>query len=302
MDDIVFLNNLHKTKNVRFIFSDHLEIGVNRKLSPLVEQLNVPAEHIVHIHNIETKLQNLQTHQNVRFVDWWPCFVYRMFLKQYKLSDINRSNVGDKGLFFVGKPHKVYRLSVLAHLYKSKMLDKFIWSLYMNDQMIHDCYDLVSDIMTHEEYISDFIPYSVKALDNVKIQIQKSSLHCDGFPFDIELFNRTKFSLVSETHPNIPYLLSEKTYKPLLMKHPFISFVHNDDFSRLQSMGYETYHSRPLMFYNVEEANYMLNIVDSMFDNDMSDIAEHNHNTFLSHVEKAEQEIIDLVDTLFNPS
>ena len=63
-----------------------------------------------------------------------------------------------------------------------------------------------------------------------------------GYPFDHTLYEKTKYSLVAETHyENNAFLLTEKTARPILNKHPFVIASTPGFLKQLQNFGYHTF-------------------------------------------------------------
>jgi hypothetical protein len=94
---------------------------------------------------------------------------------------------------------------------------------------------------------------------------------------NVEWYNRTQFSVVVETHTvtnNNNIFLTEKTMKPLALKHPFITLGNTGSLALLKSAGFET-------FENIFDESYdsMPNYVDKI-DNIYDQVKNYNHSGY----------------------
>lgn len=131
---------------------------------------------------------------------------------------------------------------------------------------------------------------------------------------NIEWYNRTYFSLVVETMPDWDLFVSEKIFKPIAFKHPFIVMGSQYTLKYLKSLGFRT-------FGHIIDESYdeIENFVDRMFavikivnqlhqdyksgmklfDDPISqEVIEHNFNHFYNHseVEKLyKEQYIDII-------
>ena len=130
----------------------------------------------------------------------------------------------------------------------------------------------------------------------------------DATPMDIindaNYFNESYFSLVTETKflrdlPEIPdtqldcYLFSEKTYKPIMAKHPFILMSRPGSLAVLRQGGYKTFHPYINESYDdmIDDEDRLLAIIDEverlskftdaewmLWQENVRNIVEHNFN------------------------
>jgi hypothetical protein len=114
--------------------------------------------------------------------------------------------------------------------------------------------------------------------------------------FDYHMHHKTFISLVSETNVNSDNLFfSEKTYKPIIAKQPFIIYGNPNSLKYLKSVGFKTFdkwidesYDGEIIFENrldkilklCEEISNM-SVSDSYrIRNEMESILEHNYNKF----------------------
>jgi len=73
--------------------------------------------------------------------------------------------------------------------------------------------------------------------------IQRDGDHYLGYPYDVSLYEKTNFSLISETHfeHNQEFHPTEKTYRAIANSHPFIVASTPYFLSDLREKGYKTF-------------------------------------------------------------
>ena len=115
----------------------------------------------------------------------------------------------------------------------------------------------------------------------------------------IKLYENSYFSVVSETNffGHTGRFLSEKTFKPILYKHPFILLCDPYSLTLLRKLGYKTFHPFIDESYDNEsndvrrlkmilnEVNRLSNLTEIEifeFIDNVKEITIHNHNIFIS--------------------
>ena len=148
-----------------------------------------------------------------------------------------------KFLFLPGKPYKIHRIRPLLYLYHQGLLnDNCEWSLCLSDSIKHLVYQYVPEL-NQDEY-KTFISAVTKSLDNINVTLQSDSYHYLGFPIDFSLFSTTKCSLISETYFNEPQrsrFITEKTWRTISNKHPFVLLGQKEMYDYLESLGIDTF-------------------------------------------------------------
>ena len=128
--------------------------------------------------------------------------------------------VKNEFLFLNAKIQKTNRLNLAIRLHNHKMLKNAVWSLN-TAYTAKDLYPRVSHLISKSDFDLFYskIPHSP---DNIKYDSQAD--HYLGYPFDHTMYEKTKYSIVSETHVsnNDPFMITEKTARAIINKHPFI--------------------------------------------------------------------------------
>jgi hypothetical protein len=328
--------NQNKEKKIRFIFSDVCEIHTDcyKIYKQMIKNLNINPNHAVYLINSARKQYITKTSNNFteafhapetrqlkdtifsydanfEFVNFFMLYVLNMTRRQYKLigvdSDINRDSVSNKGLFFVGKIGKRHRIRVLAELYKQNMLKDIDYSCLTTNGAD---YNLVSDMFSLAEY-NQFINDIPNKLDDCNVQIKnnKGGMHADGFPYDINLLNKAKFMIISETdnysakfNNDILYRnyvwITEKFYKAIIHKMPFALVATEGTFKYLTDQGYQMFHPeiKDSMHFEKDFAREVQTMLNTDLDNR---IAESNFNLFMEQALNSENELKKIINNLF---
>jgi hypothetical protein len=148
-----------------------------------------------------------------------------------------------KFLYLPGKPYKVHRIRPLLYLYHRGLLnDSCEWSLRLPETMRDMVYQYVPEL-NQDEY-NVFASAIVKSLDNIYVTLQPNSYHYNGFPIDFSLYSATKCSLISETYFNDKLkskFITEKTWRTISNKHPFVLIGQKEMYDYLESLGIDTF-------------------------------------------------------------
>ena len=115
-------------------------------------------------------------------------------------------------------------------------------------------------------------------------------------PYDVSIYQDTKFSLVHETFTT--NFLTEKTYKPIAHKHPFIICSHEPILHKLTELGYNTFEEYLPVKYDLLDGDKkwqaIIQNVEWMATNDsshMQEEAEHNYKLFRDNGKKAQHQV-----------
>jgi hypothetical protein len=216
-------------------------------INKIMDECNIAEFHYV-FHLIESNYV-FNSSNNILCVDYYAMQTYRLVIeKEHPYNEQWNSN-GNKGLFLIGKPNKMNRLPILYHMYKNSLLNKFEWSFHLNDDIVHTIKKLgiLAPYATDSE-ISTFLKDCNRVSpDNAVVDFRGSNddatVHYSGFPFDPNMYKNTLFSLIAETDFNDysnPYI-TEKTWRVIVNKHPFIMASTVNSLAYLKSLGFRTF-------------------------------------------------------------
>ena len=184
---------------------------------------------------------------NILFVEYFAMQTHRLINEGVHPYNKSWNTKNDKGLFLVGKPNKMNRLPILYQLYKKDILDRFEWSLYLDDDIVTSIKKAnILDLDDME--LSNFLKHCGRKQDQAPIKFNKNIegdiVHdYSGFPFDSGLYENTSFSLISETEFNDfgSIFITEKTWRTIVNKHPFIMAGTVNILAHLKSLGFRTF-------------------------------------------------------------
>lgn len=202
------------------------------------------------------------------FVDFFLLLVYQRLIinKESKLASWNPST--GKFLFLTGKCAKLNRIRLLYKFYQQQLLTNAEWSLFADTQHYEKYLSLLPEITNNE--LIDFINLHNGSPDKVKpvTLIKSLDMHYNGIPYDVSMYNRTSFQVISETifdsktHPWI----TEKTWLAIINRQPFIMASSQGTLKRLKDLGFKTFEEYlPCSYYDtIQDSELRLNaIVDN---------------------------------------
>ena len=260
---VLMLNNAHEAFHtvVRAIYDI------------LVKQLNLPPSQIVLISEsaiIDVEVSKIANEYNLDKIktEWMRLFehdthnldhndIQTLQLKQYtkKFLNFNRR-------WRLHRPTLVGLLKVnnlLDYGYVSLVrgIDDHDWDNYFKyiKWSFRNQPEFLNNLLNHKTTIEN-IPDLF--LDQNDMQINHGAKLTDSTDF---YYENTYFSIVSETNFFVDYgegiFVSEKIFRPIIKKHPFILVSRPHTLSALKKLGYKTYEGIINENYDVEENDYI---------------------------------------------
>lgn len=235
-------------------------------------------------------------------------------------------------LFLGGIAGRLNRIYLLSKLYENDLLKYGEWSFFIpvsqEDQNI--CRNLLSHYSDEEYEI--FLKKCARAVDN-KYEVMVNFIH-DGYrPYkegdlekwseivhtsfwnnpmyiDSKIYNETSLSIISEG-PNYWStdcydFITEKTWRTIIYKHPFIFAGPPEQFKYLKQMGFETFEKYMLIkdYAQVENEKERIELIVKNVDyflknqtyhqNEIQQDIEHNFNLFLKLANDQDSLLTDL--------
>lgn len=171
----------------------------------------------------------------------------------------------DKFLFLGGVPTRMNRIWLLSKLYDSNMLQKGEWSFFVPvSQEDQDyCRNLLSHYSDDEyaaflqactrsvdekykkviKYFRDYAAYKESDFEEWSKIIHTSWWKNPVF-IDPEIYNRTCLSIISEGEncwTDDYNFITEKVWRAIIYKHPFLFAGHPEQFNYIKQLGFETF-------------------------------------------------------------
>jgi len=223
-----------------------------------------------------------------------------------------------KALFLTGKPHKRNRIGLLAEFYRRDLLDRLEWSFFMSNSMKDRCREIVGAREFSDSEYEEFLKKCNRNPDDIKPGWQDGSLHYGGFPYDVNLYTKTKLSIISETNWRHDIRITEKTWRTIANNHPFLMAGSPYTLNRLEKLGFHTFKKYfPVSNYNelpisarglgsmksnqirvnalIENTEYFLD-----HDFDLEEEITENRNRYLDLIKEDRETIFRILDDRFN--
>lgn len=165
-----------------------------------------------------------------------------------------------KKILFLNGVVRPHRVIALGQIIKRNLLDKTMLSFNSSASDIFDIAthlnrnyypNLTTEALEHIEILKDQLPI------NLTLGPNKFNMHKPNYD-DYLLFNDSLFSLITETlycnnHEYVPHdcshihcynsnFYTEKTYRAMLFKHPFLLLTTPYALQGLRQLGYKTFH------------------------------------------------------------
>ena len=306
-------------------------IVIYETFSRLLRENNYnPAEYFVSVYGYHMPMEKFYGVETgpVTIVNWFELQTYLHIQTHSTAKSWNSDN--HKLLFKVGKlsPH---RMAVLSSLISSDLMDKIslafkllnsdVWG-YTEIQKSHEYMFGTPDIEYFREYDND--------LDiDLRDTWTDTYSHYTGFPYGVTDYENTLGSIVCESHYGdtgnnfygLPWM-TEKSYLPIINKHPFILFAETNHIEFMQKDGYLTYnHLSPSMEHLSQTwtrqdnfhgdsgkalvAKCITEFMDALKNNprEVNHMVEHNYQNFMARGKAMADELNavceNLIDTLF---
>ena len=188
----------------------------------------------------------------------------------------------------IGKLEKSLRSETIYQFYKNGLFDRTRFGILGTIRELRRAVRV-----RDSQFFSDVVPY-LKPFDNVISFSTDEGKSSEGWSGSCEIYDSTSVSYVCETHDNISYpnvtstFITEKTYRPIINRHPFViqstaGFLENlhkkgfITFSKYIDESYDNYTSLdPTRVSNlVNTANSLLKAVPK-YSSEIQSIVNHN--------------------------
>ena len=282
-----------------------------------VKQLNIPPEQIVLISEsaiIDKEVEQVASEYNLGKIktEWMRLFEHDTTVVEHKPLATLEYKQYDKKFLNFNRRWRIHRPALVALLELKGLLDKGYVSLAKTAEYNAD-WDIFFEHMfwslrDNPDFISTFVRNKGRiknipemTLDQSDMTINHASELTDSTD---EYYTNTYFSVVSETNffkvMAEGLFVSEKIFRPILKKHPFVLVSRPNTLSMLKRIGYKTFDSIINEDYDREEddCKRMLMIVDEIdrlchlsddelrvFLTKAKEITEYNYNVLFDKTE-----------------
>ena len=282
-----------------------------------VMQLSIPPEQIILISEsaiIDKEVEKIANEYNLGKIktEWIRVFERDVATTKHKpLATLEYKHYNKKFVNF-NRRWRLHRPALVALLEIRGLLDKGYVSL-AKTQEYNDTWDVffehISWTLRHNpNFVGTFVRNEEKINNIPEMKLDQSDMavnHAQKLTDSTDIYyENTYFSIVSETNffkvIAEGLFVSEKIFRPILKKHPFILVSRPHTLSMMRNIGYKTFDSIINEDYDKEEddCKRMLMIVDEIdrlchlnddelrvFLNEAKIITEYNYNMLLSKTE-----------------
>jgi hypothetical protein len=160
------------------------------------------------------------------------------FLESFELYKKNDNKKKFLNLNNVMRPNKQ---SLFFYLCKNNLVE---------DALVSNLWEDSRDTILSKKEFDELYNYDSSEYESFqRTVIKRQEIYGDNYKSNqaspINFYTDTQYSLVSETHVGSNILcVSEKTYKPILMGHPFLIFGNTFTLNYLKKLGYETFDNK----------------------------------------------------------
>lgn len=235
LDQEVIKYRFENNKPTKILVDYAYETGLtekdfNVKISQIVG-LGIDAKDIIFVLNRSAYKEWLEKHiDQLHFIDIFAVSaVVRHMIHGMKIS---KTNIKDRPLLInllLGKVNKQSRLRIIESFNRSNIKEKTKFSfLGLLDDKSNSSYDLVKN---NQGPIDD--------AQKIKLDEEFSS---QGWGSNSIIYDSTSVSFICETHEtNDSLFITEKTYRPIINRHPFVARASFPILRYLKALGFKTF-------------------------------------------------------------
>lgn len=198
-------------------------------------------------------LSNLfkDTNVNLTFVEMWSVITTVHTVAPNTTWNSDRKN----SLLLTGKLLAPHRLGLLVNLYNQHLLDNIMWSFPVQEEDQAEINTIIS------EQCFNYLNNNSISIHSHLIHLIDNSVH--GLFNFTHLYADTNFSIVSDTVFDVSKIfVSEKVFRAIINKHPFILAAPPHSLSYLKSFGFRTFEEYlPNAYDHIENHEHRLETI-----------------------------------------
>lgn len=313
---------LIQNSNLHLMLVNYLEgfhIIVDVIYDRLVNHKNIPANKITFFsesHNIYDTIKLVAKRNNLPELKTYYLRITENSVANqefHQIKKISSKNIKKKFLNF-NRRWRPHRPTLVSLLYATNLLKEGYVSLpktlYGSD--FENSFDLLCYLNRHNENISELLCNNKEKIKQLpELVIDRNDFENNGplakhLPNLVNYYNETMFSVVSETNfytefnKEYSVFITEKTYKTIAYKHPFVLVSSYKSLRALRNLGYKTFspfinedydeieNDSYRMFVILKEIERLCNLSKKQMDEFVigcSEITEYNYNLLVSRTD-----------------
>lgn len=303
-------NYIRHDKNSRLLLYNATEANgpersppVWKKLKKFLQSKSIPAEKVYYISG------NLEVTQCLEKIEYWQDInslgidifemIYHEKLLKYdgldflKSLQLYESTKQKKDFLCLNNSLRQHRQAFLYYLHKHDLIQDNILSCNWS----RGKHIMPEKIFNTEYNIDDDYSNFYSTINSMHLQLENDNQQSSSYKW----YGDTKFSIVTETHDRSNLLfITEKTYKPLALGHPFLVLGSTGTLRYLKELGYKTFEKYFDESYDQtscvkEKIKIILKNVQKSIniDKDLINILYHNRdNFFKQHAKKRSRDAV----------
>lgn len=183
----------------------------------------------------------------------------KLAMQQQFADKWNSSNF--KFLFLTGKIAKRNRIIPLIKFVDTNLLEHSVYSLRYREDLLEQVDTVAQEYST--KFLKKFMKNYHHLPDSPRFLDLSSTTHYDGVPFDYTLYKQTSLSVISESELSAAEIwLTEKTWRAILNKHPFLFLGQPFTCRYLEEKGFKTFREYwPRNYDDIEDFDERLEAV-----------------------------------------
>lgn len=299
----IYLERVEKSLPSKVLVDYSYETGCaehtfNEKIIELAK-LEIDPKDIIFVFNRSAYHEWMDKHINkIIFID---CFAVSAVIRNliYKNPVSNKQCIDrpNKLNFLVGKVNKESRKLLLKSFYKSDIKHKTIFSI-LGDVTGED-----------DKSFSKFLKQNQGPLDGAALLKTNEGVSSQGWGNSSYVYDSSSVSVVCETHEhNDSLFLTEKIYRPIINRHPFVIRAAFPAIEYLNAIGFKTFGGfvdegyDKINTVSQEHADQIVKISIDLLDkvkkypDEIQKIVDHNYETLIKF---AQSELANLNQRLF---
>ena len=179
--------------------------------------------------------------------------VYESFDKKQD-KNIKWNPSSDKSLLLLGKLNSINRIGLFMKLKEENLIKDINYSLKVPQSIsiLNHVTEIYNNLIHQKickstnKSITEFLSENKNDLDDINFINDKSEFWYIGFPYNKDIYSNSSLSIVSETNHELdretdkPWF-TEKTYRAIINKHPFIMINSPKSLNHLKNYGFNTF-------------------------------------------------------------
>jgi hypothetical protein len=248
------------------------ENDFNNKITQIAK-LGIDPSKVLYVFNRSAYHDWMDKHINqITFIDLFAVSAaIRHAIYKLPASQTTVKNRPKKINLLLGKINKPSRMQVLKSFYNSTAREKTLFSIL----------GMPTEKQEDKKFL-EFLKNNQGPVDGVEIIDTNEGISSQGWPDNCQVYDETSVSFICETHEtNDSLFVTEKTYRPILNRHPFIVRASFPLLDYLKAIGFQTFNE----------------FVDESYD-DTHDTSKEHIDSLVKNAEKLLDELLKSPDRI----